>query len=326
MPVKPGETISIDFPTSHPTTSAAADADSTPTGTLVINSTDNGATVTVTNKETGVYKAVVTLPSSGLTDGDEVQIRVAATVAGVAAKGYVFTSYVDSKYIGDLNDASAAPTAAANADAVWDEARSGHTSSGTFGEYVNSYPTAAAITAIAAAVWGYAKSTVAALATTTIGRYLYDKAALITASGYTIGVTVTTNNEIRHMFRNSGHTNTPIDIPVDGTSIDLSGSGVTLELRLEVQANATKPSGYDTNICISHSSIVSGGTADQKVRFTPTATQMQNAATNASTFDDYPNRQSLYAYSWQLVRTDTSDDEVIKSGVASVIDEIASCA
>lgn len=322
MIVKPGETVTRDFTVSHPTTSALTDADSTPTGTLVINGTDNGATVTVTNKATGKYKAAVTIPSSGLTAGDEVDLYMAATVAGTAGGSIIWRGMVDTKYVSDLNDVSAA----ANADAVWDEARSGHTTTGSFGEYVNSYPTAAALTAIAGAIWGYAKSTVAALATSTIGRYLYDKAALLSLTGYTIGVTVTTNNEIRHMFRNKGHSTTPIDIPVDGTSNDLSGSGVTLELRLSVQAQAVTPSGYDTAICISHSSIQSGGTADQTVRFTPTATEMQNAATNNANFDKYPTYQDYYAYKWQLVRTDTSDEEVIKSGVASVISDIAACA
>ena len=321
MNVKPGETVTVDFTTRNPSTGAGADADSTPTGTLVINGTDNGATVTVTNKATGIYKAAVTLPSSGLSAGDEVDIRIAATVDSIADTSVVWRGRVDTKYNSDLQDASTSGTA----DAVWDEARSGHTSTGSFGEYVNSYPTAAAITAIAAAVWGYTKSTVAALATTTIGRYLHDKASLITTSGLTISTSVTANNEIRHMFRNFGHSSAPIDIPVDGTTLDLSGSGVTLELRLEVQTNAVTPSGYDTNICISHDSIISGGTVDQKVRFAPTATEMQNAATNNANFAKYPNNQDFYAYSWQLVRTDTSDNEAIKTGVASVIDDIASC-
>jgi hypothetical protein len=86
---KTGETVTIDFCTSSPTTGEAADATGTPTGTLVLNGTDNGATVTVTNKATGVYKAAVTLPT--VTDGDELQLRIAATVGGVAGKAVIWT-------------------------------------------------------------------------------------------------------------------------------------------------------------------------------------------------------------------------------------------
>lgn len=86
---KTGETVTIDFTTASPTTGAAANADSLPTGSLVLNGTDNAATVTVTNKEVGVYKAAVTLPT--VTDGDELQLRIAATVGGVAGKGVIWT-------------------------------------------------------------------------------------------------------------------------------------------------------------------------------------------------------------------------------------------
>lgn len=53
MSVKTSDAITAEFTTANPTTGAAADADSLPTGTLVINGTDNGATVTVTNIDTG---------------------------------------------------------------------------------------------------------------------------------------------------------------------------------------------------------------------------------------------------------------------------------
>lgn len=102
MSVKSGQAVTVDFTTADPTTGGAADADSTPVGTLVVNGTDNAATVTVTKKATGVYKAAVTLPT--LSAGDVVGIRVAATVEGVAGVGVVWTDVADTKRVSDLND------------------------------------------------------------------------------------------------------------------------------------------------------------------------------------------------------------------------------
>jgi hypothetical protein len=93
MSVRSGQTVTVDFTTTSPTTGAAANADSTPAGTLVVNGTDDAAAVTVTNKSTGVYKAAVTLPTLAI--GDRVQVRIAATVGGVAAKEYVWEDAKD---------------------------------------------------------------------------------------------------------------------------------------------------------------------------------------------------------------------------------------
>jgi hypothetical protein len=102
MSVKSGQSVTVDFTTANPTTGAAANADALPTGKLVVNGIDNAATVTVTNKATGVYKAAVTLPT--LTAGDVVSIRVAATVATVAGVGVVWTDVADTKRVSDLKD------------------------------------------------------------------------------------------------------------------------------------------------------------------------------------------------------------------------------
>lgn len=103
--IKSAQSVTVDFTTVSPVTGAATDATGTPVGTLVVNGTDNGASVTVTNKATGVYKAAVTLPS--LTAGDLVQIRVAATVAGVAGVGVIWQEVADTKRVSDLNDLAA---------------------------------------------------------------------------------------------------------------------------------------------------------------------------------------------------------------------------
>lgn len=100
MPVKSGQAVTVVFPTSNPTTGAAADATGTPTGTLYVNGTANAATVTVTNITTGVYKAAVTLPT--LAAGDIVAIRISATVATIAGEGIVWQDTADTTYLSEV--------------------------------------------------------------------------------------------------------------------------------------------------------------------------------------------------------------------------------
>jgi hypothetical protein len=97
--VKTGQSVTAMFTTSLASTGAASNADSTPTGTLYINGTANGASVTVTNVTTGRYKAAVTLPS--LSAGDVVDLHIAATVSGVAGGGVVWSAVGDTYRISD---------------------------------------------------------------------------------------------------------------------------------------------------------------------------------------------------------------------------------
>lgn len=93
MSVRSGQSITIDFATCRFDTGAATAADSLPTGTLVVNGTDDAATVTITSKTGGKYKAAVTLPTLAI--GDVVQIRIAATVNSVAGIGVAWTDSKD---------------------------------------------------------------------------------------------------------------------------------------------------------------------------------------------------------------------------------------
>ncbi len=88
MEVRSGQSITTIFSTSVFSTGALGDATGTPAGTLYLNGTANGATVTVTNITTGQYKAAVTLPT--LAVGDVVSIFITATVSGVAGGGKVW--------------------------------------------------------------------------------------------------------------------------------------------------------------------------------------------------------------------------------------------
>lgn len=103
MSVRSSQSVTVGF-TTQDSTGAAKDADSLPSGTLVVNGTDNGASVTVTKNATGDYKAAVTLPT--LTLGDQVHIRIAATVDTVAGKGIIWRDTKDF-FAGSIPDVAA---------------------------------------------------------------------------------------------------------------------------------------------------------------------------------------------------------------------------
>jgi len=99
------QTITKLFTTCDPTTGAAADADSLPTGTLYVDGVADSATVTVTNITTAVYKAVVTLPDAAAAYCAD--LRIAATVGTVAGEEVIWSDVVDLKLVSDLNDLAA---------------------------------------------------------------------------------------------------------------------------------------------------------------------------------------------------------------------------
>jgi hypothetical protein len=82
MSIRSGQSIVVEFTTRAFATGVGVNADSLPTGTLIVNGVDNAAVVTVTNTATGRYKASVTLPT--LAVGDIVELSIAATVGGIA--------------------------------------------------------------------------------------------------------------------------------------------------------------------------------------------------------------------------------------------------
>ncbi len=95
MSLRPGDVFAFQF-TTQDATGEATNADSTPTGTVVKNGTDDATpTVTVTNPSTGVYKASVTVPV-GYAAGDVFQVRIAATVDIVNAKACTVPVVIDT--------------------------------------------------------------------------------------------------------------------------------------------------------------------------------------------------------------------------------------
>ena len=89
-----GDTYRFEFTTSDPATGVLTDADSTPTGVLVVDGTDLGTTVTITDSGTGRYKGSVSL--AGLSVGDVFYVRVSATVGAVAGEWVTHTERVDA--------------------------------------------------------------------------------------------------------------------------------------------------------------------------------------------------------------------------------------
>lgn len=99
--VKPGDAVNIHFAVQAPSSGAATDADSTPSVTLVRNGSDTAESVTVTNIETGVYNAAVTIPA-GYSAGDEVQLRASATVSGTTGKAIIWQTTIDTSRVSEV--------------------------------------------------------------------------------------------------------------------------------------------------------------------------------------------------------------------------------
>lgn len=170
MLVKPSDTVSVQFTTQNPTTGAAANADSLPTGVLVRNGDDTAESVSVSNIATGVYKASVTLPAD-YAAGDEVQLRISATVAAVAGKAVIWSAEVDtareSETYARIGSNGAGLTALgdtrlANLDAAVSSRST--LAAGAQMDLVNA-PNATALTAMAAGVWAYGTRTLTGFGT-----------------------------------------------------------------------------------------------------------------------------------------------------------------
>ncbi len=122
MTVQSAQSITTLFTTRVFATGVGTNADSTPTGTLYKNGTADGATVTVTNISTGLYKAAVTLPT--LAVNDVVSISIAATVSSVTDTAKIWEDskdqVVDAAGLVDATAVKLGPTGAATAQTARD--------------------------------------------------------------------------------------------------------------------------------------------------------------------------------------------------------------
>jgi hypothetical protein len=118
------------------------DADSTPTVAVRKNGSSVGDSVTVTKRSatTGIYDC--SYNPAGEVEGDSFTLEESATVTGTTTSSATYTQTWNARVVAvergtDSANTTIPPTAGAIADAVWDEARSGHVTAGTFGEKVN---------------------------------------------------------------------------------------------------------------------------------------------------------------------------------------------
>jgi hypothetical protein len=112
MGYKPGDTYYGEFTTCRFDTGAAADADSPPTVIATRNGVDDLTfSLSSTKIDTGRYKVTGAIPAT-YASGNAVQICVNATVGSVVGKCVIDGFVLDGKRISDLNDPTAAPTAA----------------------------------------------------------------------------------------------------------------------------------------------------------------------------------------------------------------------
>lgn len=87
MTIAAGETIYREFMTKSG--GELTDAAAMPVGTIVRNGVDTAVTVVVSHKATGIYVAQFTIPST-YSAGDEVSLRIAATIGGTATASVVW--------------------------------------------------------------------------------------------------------------------------------------------------------------------------------------------------------------------------------------------
>lgn len=107
MSYKPGDSVAVEFTTSD-TSGAAANADALPTGIVNRNGADDGlVNATVTDLDTGRYKAVFALPV-GYAAGDSVSLSITATIGGIVAKAAKGPWVLDSKRLADKPSVSLA--------------------------------------------------------------------------------------------------------------------------------------------------------------------------------------------------------------------------
>ena len=113
MTVKTGQSWAGTFVTLD-STGALSAATTGPAGTLYVDGTANGATVTITGSNP--YKWAVTLPS--LTAGQRVDMYITATIATVATAGFVASEQADTALTSEVKTETAAILADTGTDGV----------------------------------------------------------------------------------------------------------------------------------------------------------------------------------------------------------------
>ena len=113
MTVKTGQSWAGTFVTLD-STGALSAATTGPAGTLYVDGTANGATVTITGSNP--YKWSVTLPA--LTAGQRVDMYITATISTIATAGFVASEQADTALVSEVKADSAAILADTGTDGV----------------------------------------------------------------------------------------------------------------------------------------------------------------------------------------------------------------
>lgn len=87
-----GQVVGVVFTTQN-IDGVSTNATGTPTGVLYVDGTANGATITVSNITTGLYKSAFTIPAAQ-PDYTQLELVMSATVDGISAKAKVWTGTV----------------------------------------------------------------------------------------------------------------------------------------------------------------------------------------------------------------------------------------
>lgn len=104
---KPGDSIFGDFFIQSPQAGSAVNADATPSGVLVRGGSDTAISVSVENKDTGLYRFGVSVPSS-YNEGDFLSVRVSASVGGSLGRGNVWSGVLNASTVADNTGATGA--------------------------------------------------------------------------------------------------------------------------------------------------------------------------------------------------------------------------
>lgn len=99
MSTAAGIAVTIEFTTRQFATGARSNADSLPTGVLVVNGIDLPTTITIANTGVGIYTAAFTLPSALVAD-DQLGLRISAVVGGVSDNDIVWRDTIDNPVSG----------------------------------------------------------------------------------------------------------------------------------------------------------------------------------------------------------------------------------
>jgi hypothetical protein len=270
-------------------TGAVTAATGTPTGTLYVDGTANGASVTITGSNP--YKWSVTLPS--LTAGQRVDMYITGTIATIATAGFVASEQADTSLTSEVKTDTAAILADTGTDGV--VLKAAGLNADAVAEIQNGLATATAlataqadldnpnqykadVSGIPAAVWGYATRTLSSF-----GSLIADIWSHVTRTLSSFGFTVATNSDANVTAIKAKTDNLPAD-PADDSDIDAQLAAIKAETALIVEDTGTTIPATITTI--DNEIAVIDGIVDAILDDTGTTGVLLSTSALTSIFDD----------------------------------------